>query len=55
MVEIPRKENPRFHSTWVEIQTLAAGDAVETVDVVVVAEEVEAKVPMRPCLERHLK
>ena len=44
-----------FHSTWVEIRTLAALDAVETVDVVVVAEEVEAEVPMRPCLGRHLK
>ena len=41
--------------TWVEIRTLAAGDAVVTVDVVVVAVEVEAKVPMRPCLGRHLK
>jgi hypothetical protein len=44
-----------FHSTWVEIRTLAARDAVETVDVVVVAKEVEAEVPMQPCLGRHLK
>jgi len=34
---------------------LAAQDVVETVDVVVVAEEVEGEVPMRPCLGRHLK
>ena len=34
---------------------LAARDAVETVDVVVVAKEVAAEVPMRPCLGRHLK
>jgi hypothetical protein len=33
--------------TWVEIRTLAAWEAVETVDVVVVAEEVEAEVPMQ--------
>ena len=39
--------------TWVEIRTLAARDAVETVDVVVVAEEVAAEVPVRPCLGRH--
>ncbi len=44
-----------FHSTWVEIQTLAAQDVVETVDVVVMAEEVTAEVPMRPYLGRHLK
>ena len=43
------------HGAWVETRTLAARDAVETVDVVVVAEEVEAEVPMRPCLGRHLK
>ena len=34
---------------------LAAWDAVEKVDVVVVAEEVTAEVPMRPYLGRHLK
>jgi hypothetical protein len=34
---------------------LAAWDVVETVDVVVVAEEVAAEVPMQPCLGRHLK
>jgi len=39
----------------VEIRTLVALDTVKTVDVVVVAEEVEAEVPMRPCLGRHLK
>ena len=39
--------------TWVEIQMLATWDAVETVDVVVVAEEVAAEVPVRPCLGRH--
>jgi len=32
---------------------LAARDVVETVDVVVVAEEVVAEVPVRPCLGRH--
>jgi hypothetical protein len=32
---------------------LAARDAVETVDVVVVAEEVEAEVPVQLCLGRH--
>ena len=44
-----------FHSTWVEIRMLAARDTVEKVDMVVVAEEVGAEVPMQPCLERHLK
>jgi hypothetical protein len=39
--------------TWVEIQTLAARDAVETVDMMVVAKEVAAKVPVRPCQGRH--
>jgi hypothetical protein len=34
---------------------LAAQDVVEKVDVVVVAEEVVAEVPMRPYLGRHLK
>jgi hypothetical protein len=34
---------------------LAALDAVETADVVVVAEEVEAEVPMLPYLGRHPK
>ena len=34
---------------------LAAQDAVEKVDVVVVAEEVVAEVPMQPYLGRHLK
>ena len=32
---------------------LAAQDAVETVDVVVVAEEFAAEVPVRPCRGRH--
>jgi hypothetical protein len=32
---------------------LAAREAVETVDVVVMAEEVTAEVPVRPCLGRH--
>ncbi len=32
---------------------LAAQDAVETVDVVVMAEEVAAEVPVQPCLGRH--
>jgi hypothetical protein len=32
---------------------LAARDAVETVDVVVVAEEVVAEVPVQLCLGRH--
>ncbi len=41
--------------TWVEIRMLAVLDTVETVDVVVVAKEVEAEVPMQPCLGRHLK
>jgi hypothetical protein len=44
-----------FHSTWVEIRTLAALDAVETADVVVVAEEAEAEVPAPPYQGRHLK
>jgi hypothetical protein len=39
--------------TWVVIQTLAAWDPVETVDVVVVAEEVAAEVPVQPCQGRH--
>jgi len=34
---------------------MAAQDAVEKVDVVVVAEEVAAEVPMRPYVGRHLK
>ncbi len=41
--------------TWVEIRTLAARDAVETADVVVVAKEVEAEVPTQPFLGRHPK
>jgi hypothetical protein len=47
----------RIHSTPLSRvpENNAAGDAVETVDVVVVAKEVEAKVPMQPCLGRHLK
>ena len=32
---------------------LATWDAVETVDVVVVAKEVVAEVPVQPCLGRH--
>ena len=32
---------------------LAAWDTVETVDVVVMAEEVAAEVPVHPCLGRH--
>jgi len=32
---------------------LAAQDMVETVDVVVMAEEVAAEVPVQPCLGRH--
>jgi hypothetical protein len=32
---------------------LARGDAAETVNVVVVAEEVAAEVPVQPCLGRH--
>jgi hypothetical protein len=32
---------------------LAMWDAVETVDAVVVAEEVTAEVPVQPCLGRH--
>jgi hypothetical protein len=32
---------------------LATQDAVETVDVVVVAKEVAAEVPVGPCLGRH--
>jgi len=47
ILEIP------FHSAWVEIRTLAAWDAVETVDMVVVAEEVAAEVPVQPSLGRH--
>jgi hypothetical protein len=35
------------------IQTLAVWDAVETVDVVAVAEEVVAEVPVQPCLGMH--
>jgi hypothetical protein len=35
------------------IQSLAAWDPVETVDVVAVAEEVMAEVPVQPCLGRH--
>jgi hypothetical protein len=38
-----------FHSTWVEIQTLAAWDVVETV---AVAKEAAAKVPVRLCQGR---
>ncbi len=34
-----------FHSAWVEIRTLAVQD-VETVDVVVMAKEVVAEVPV---------
>jgi hypothetical protein len=44
-----------FHMAWVVIQTLAMWDVVETVDVVVVAEEVIAEVPVQPCLGRHLR
>ena len=44
-----------FHSTWVEIPMLAALDAVETADVVGVAEEAEAEVPTPPYQGRHLK
>jgi hypothetical protein len=32
---------------------LAAWDVVETVEVVAMAEEVGAKVPVQPCLGRH--
>ena len=39
--------------TWVMIRMLAVWDAVETVDVVVVAEEVAAEVPVQPCRGRH--
>ena len=39
--------------TWVVIQTLATWDAVKTVDVVAVAKEVAAEVPVQPCLGRH--
>jgi hypothetical protein len=35
------------------IRTLATWDAVETVDVVAVTEEVAAEVPVQPCLGRH--
>jgi hypothetical protein len=40
--------------TWVEIRTLAVRDVVETVDVVVMAEEVAVEVPVRPCLDQRL-
>ena len=52
IIESHEKRIQGFHSTWVEIRTQ---DAVEKVDVVVVAEEVVAEVPMRPYLGRHLK
>ncbi len=35
------------------IRLLAVWDAVETVDMVVVAEEVAAEVLVQPCLGRH--
>ena len=44
-----------FHTTWVVIRTLATWDAVETVDVVAVAKEVAAEVPVQPCQGRHLR
>ena len=54
ILEIPRKRIEGFHLTWVEIRTLAVRDVVETVDVVVMAEEVAVEVPVRPCLDQRL-
>ncbi len=39
--------------TWFMVQTLAAVDAVDTVDKVAMAKEVVAEVPVQPCLGRH--
>ena len=41
--------------TLVVIQMLVAWDVVEIVDMVAVAEEVAAEVPVQPCRGRHLR
>ncbi len=46
IIEIPRKENPRIPLDMGRDTNAGRRDAVETVDVVVVAEEVAAEVPM---------
>jgi hypothetical protein len=55
-VEVPQKENPvRFHSTWVEIATLAAEDAVAAVTVVAEAVEDMARPHLVRCHVKHQK
>ncbi len=53
ILEIPRKENPRIPLDMGQDTNAGRRDVVETGDVVVVAEEVAAKVPVQPCLGRH--
>jgi hypothetical protein len=54
--EVPQKENPvRFHTTWVEIATLAAVDAVAVVTVVAEAVEDMARPHLVRCHVKHQK